>query len=161
MPEWELTWYKAGEKNLPKNEQTLAKVAIRPIKRKKNDVVRAQEEFKENGKLPDKEWEGLLYHFIVRYVLRVADTGLWNVINGKGIDYEEERKQKNINHLFDTFFSKKPSKDLAIELDRAVKLVKSNLIKKIKECMLPELEKFGDKLELERGKNIYKLIKEY
>ena len=130
IPEAEYTWY------LPGDRETKAMVAIRGS----GGVIRASDEFKAKGKLPDKILENILYHFILRYITRSADTGLWNVINGKGIDFEEVRSEQNPTNLIEALFVKKPSKALLEEINKVLKKVKNNLYKKMKDCLIPNLE---------------------
>ena len=42
------------------------------------------------------KWFGLLYHFLIRYLLRGGDSGLHNTINGLGIDFEDIRGNTNV-----------------------------------------------------------------
>lgn len=76
-------------------------------RRDEGGVSTARNEIAIKGYLPDSDWKPLLYHFLLRYVKLCGDSGLWNVINGKGIDFEDVRKLKvPVTCLYDTLFSK-------------------------------------------------------
>lgn len=66
-------------------------------RREVGGVSRGSDEVNLKGDLlqGQQDWKPLLFHFCLRYILRVADTGLHNVVNARGIDYEEVRKEES------------------------------------------------------------------
>jgi hypothetical protein len=53
------------------------------------------------------DWFRALYHFMIRFILGVGDSGFWNYINNYGIDYEENRNfKKSIETVQQALFCK-------------------------------------------------------
>jgi len=61
------------------------------VERQRGGVSRGIDEMRCRQILPSVMWRDLFYHLLLRWVIKGGDTGLWNVINGCGIDFEEER----------------------------------------------------------------------
>lgn len=148
LPETEQTWY------LPGDRETIGKVAIRNDKYVEEGVVRASEEIMVNGDLPEEMWFPLLYHFSLRYILRAGDTGIWNVINGKGIDFEDMRKDYTPTNAIDALFFKKSSKGVMELVKKYVNIYKKDLANRIEENVFS-----GIPSEEKRKKLLIKLLR--
>lgn len=84
-------------------------------RRERGGVSRASDELALRGNLSERDWKHLIYYFLLCYIKRVGDCGLWNVVNARGIDYHEVRKKETDATrpacLYDTLFSKKCKDD--------------------------------------------------
>jgi hypothetical protein len=116
----------------------------RVVDRESMGAPRAIDVYRKEGRLPEEQWFGILYHFILRYVLQIADTGLWNVINGKGLDYEESRhddiKEDQKKSLLELLMRKKPEKNLAKDFVKHLNIYKEQLVERLKRYALPHTE---------------------
>ena len=88
-----------------------------------------------HGQLPYDQWVGIYYHLLIRYILRGADAGLWNILQGLGADYEEIRNT-NIHEkpkdLFDLMFSgRTPRKKWMPDITKPLHSAKPTLLARL------------------------------
>ena len=80
------------------------------------------------------DWVRVLYHFIARYVFWFGDTGLYNVINNWGIDYEENRTGDDMFvpvTFIEAISNRKLTAEVIASIMRAVTENKNVLIEKL------------------------------
>jgi len=106
------------------------------VERDRGGVSRAIDELRCRGTLPSEMWRDLFYHLLLRWVIKGGDTGLWNVINGYGIDFEEERGDPKEGQTPTTLYSllmetkRKPKKEHEPEIRAEVEKWRSFLKEK-------------------------------
>lgn len=95
-------------------------------------------------------WKAILYHFILRFICRSADTGLWNVSIGPdgrpyGMDFEEVRgKEKAIpTNLWDLVFLRKPARVYWPTIRAVMEEAKPIFATLLREKVIPHLTRIG------------------
>lgn len=154
LPSDEKDWiekdgYHPGDKSLK------GRVLLRDDKRSKlhyeeGGVSRAIDVLRAKHSLPEKTWKAILYHFILRFITRSADTGLWNVLIGPdgrpyGIDFEEVRGvEKTIpTTLWDLIFLRKPARIYWDQIRSAMEAGKKDFSVLLRTLVIPHLERVG------------------
>lgn len=104
------------------------------------------------GSVSADVWDGILYHFLCRFISRSADTGFWNVLIGPdgrpyGIDFEEMRgKEKEMPVTpWDLLFLRKPAKAYHSQILEAIEKGKVGWAEKLKTFVLPHLCPLAEK----------------
>ena len=149
--------YHPGDKSLS------GKVLLRDDKRTKllceeGGTSRAIDVLRSKGSLPPDTWKAILYHFILRFICRSADTGLWNVLIGPdhrpyGIDFEEVRVREKAEPttLWDLIFLRKPARVYWRTIEAVMCEAKPTFATLLKEKVIPHLERIGTKVNYETG----------
>ncbi len=135
------------------------------VERDRGGVSRVSDEIAARGDVPRKMWFGIMYHLLVRYVLRGGDTGFWNFINGIGIDFEEVRGFKGTKpvSLYASLFSGKRAIPAIVRRKAQSYLEEDReaLLKRFKKYVRPSKDTvFETPNETRRARWMYKLLKE-
>lgn len=154
LPSDEKDWIKKDGYH-PGDKLLKGRVLLRDDKRSKlhyeeGGVSRAIDVLRAKDFLPEKTWKAILYHFILRFITRSADTGLWNVLIGPdgrpyGIDFEEVRGLEKVmpSTLWDLIFLRKPARIYWDQIRSAMDGGKKEFSTLLQTRVIPHLERVG------------------
>lgn len=102
------------------------------------------------------DWGRVLYHLIMRFILNAGDTFYGNYINNYGIDFEEDRTEKDTisSNMIELLFKQKPAKKYTVITENALKEHASELKQKLEQYVIPKVSG----IELKRTQLVISLL---